>query len=109
MFQFARQAQEIEQTFDAKREPESASLGLGAITSSAAFLECLINEVFIVAEVENAEPYGRLDPRSRSAMEALWEDVGYKASVLAKYDLVLALNSREVFDHGMNLTRMLML
>lgn len=103
MFQFGRQAQEIEQAFNPKREPESASFALGAITSSAAFLECLVNEVFIVAELDNAEPYGRLSAQSRSAMAALWNDVGAKASVLAKFDLVLALNGRDVFNHGLRI------
>jgi hypothetical protein len=58
--------------------------------------------VFIVAEVENAEPYGRLTAQSRTSMQALWDDVGIKVSILAKYDLVLALNGCDVFDHGTN-------
>jgi hypothetical protein len=102
MFQFARQAQDIELIFNDKREQESASVALGAITASAAFLECLINEVFIVAEVDNADPYGQLNQDARKSMAALWDEVGAKVSVLAKYDLALALNTRPPLDHGAN-------
>ena len=102
MFQFARQAQDLEAAFDPNREPESASVALGAITSSVGFLESLINEVFIVAEVDNAAPYGRLSGPSRPSITALWDNVGAKASVLAEFDLALALNGHKVFAHGSN-------
>jgi hypothetical protein len=95
---FARSAQEMEQKAP-KLEAESRSCVLGAITLSVAFLEALINEVFIVAR-EDVWPYDRLDAASRQSMANLQDEVASKLGITAKYDLVLTLNGREGFDHG---------
>jgi len=72
---------------------------LGAVTLSVAFLEALINEVFIIAR-EDVWPSNRLDAVSRQSMANLQDEVASKLGITAKYDLVLALNSREGFEHG---------
>jgi hypothetical protein len=103
MYLFARTAQEIERELNPKREAEARSFALGAVVSSATYLESHINEAFMVAgdpESGGRLHYAQLEQSCREAMMNLWGDVASKLPVLAKYDLVLALNRRQQFDHG---------
>jgi len=96
MFRFARSAQKNELAL--KHAAEDRAFVLGAITSCVAFLESLVNEIFMLASEPIASSYGKLP--AQKVMLDLWEDVASKLPILAKYDLVLALNGCPPIDHG---------
>lgn len=99
MYQSARASQEIERELDRNRATENACFAIMAVTSSVAFLESHINELFMLVSKDTA-PYRDLDSTVKEGIRNLSGDVALKLAILPKYDLVLGLNRSPAFDHG---------
>src|SRR5215471_7068021 len=85
MYQFARASQEIERDLDPNRATENACFAIVAVTSSVAFLESHINELFMLVS-KDAPPYRELNSTVKAGITNLWEDVASKLAILQKYD-----------------------
>ena len=83
----------------------------GAILASVAFLEALINELFLdVIDYETAEPkpappdpptpVHQLAPAGRESMAKMWPEGIEKLSMLRKFETALTLTGNQEFDRG---------
>ena len=83
----------------------------GAILAAVAFLEALINELFLdVVDYESAEselapsaqltPVHQLPPAGRERMAKMWPDGIEKLGILRKFEAALTLTEKQAFNRG---------
>lgn len=71
----------------------------GAITLAIAFVESNINELFLEAVEGNKILFNELPPNFQDILSQLWDRVN-RFSILDKYQLTLAVASKEKFNKG---------
>jgi hypothetical protein len=101
---FSQNCAQIEKTYNGifsdELFNEHRSYVIGAIFSAVAFLEATINE-FLADTVDHpeGEAVGNLDPTTKTILADMWKnDVVGKFSIIDKFQVVLAVNRKNLFD-----------
>lgn len=102
---FARLSADLEKSYSGKvpqkQDTKHRAYVTGAIVSAAAFLEAVINEIYIDATERSQYLLKSLAPSEVEAIGAVWGDVEDKRiSTLPKYQLALALAQKKKFEEG---------